>query len=116
MTIYAAIAQSVLPILPLFGVGGPSFTGSRVSGGTPSADPTIGSVASQTLYFIPAATPTFGTTFPEVLVWGCAWLVFGALGVDVQDRDVFTDGSVSYRITGQPVTYYGFLLGPAARI
>jgi hypothetical protein len=95
------------------GVGGPDFTGIRTSGGSPAVDATETSLSSRRLVFIAAALETFGRTFPEVLVWRAPWLVFARLGVDVQAQDVYSDGTLAYLITGQPVTHYGFVLGPA---
>ena len=40
-------------------------------------------------------------------------MVFALLGVDVRAGDVYTDGTLAYLISGQPVTHYGFVLGPA---
>lgn len=113
---YTDIAEIVLDTVSDKYVGGPSFTGSRATGGTPATAPTVGSLSSRTLYFIPASLETFQNTFPEQLVWKAPWLVFAASNVDVQYGDTYTDGSLSYVITGQPVTHYGFLLGPAATL
>lgn len=113
MTIYAAIAAAVLPVLPQFAVGGPSFTGTHTTGGNTGAA-TVTSLGARTLYFIPASLETFVTTFPEARIWAAPWLVFAALGVDIQEGDTYTDGAGhAYRITGRPVTHYGFVLGPA---
>lgn len=115
-TIYPAIAQAILPILPLFGVGGPSFTGERTSGDGIMWARTTANLSARTLYFIPSRLEAMQRTFPEVDVWKCPWLVFGVSGLDVQAGDVYTDGTLSYTITGQPVTHYGFLLGPASAV
>ncbi len=114
MSIYDSIAAAILPILPQFGVGGPSFVGIRANASTPAAAPTITSLSPRSLYFIAASLVNFRPTFPEVLVWKAPWLVFAAIGVDVQAGDIYTDGTLSYLITGSPVTHYGFVLGPAA--
>lgn len=95
------------------GVGGPSFTGTRATGGTPAAAPTVTSLTSRTLVFVAAKEEAPAHTFPEVMVWKAPWLVFALLGVDVQSGDTYTDGTHSYVITGEPVTHYGFLLAPA---
>lgn len=114
MTIYAAIARAILPVLPLFGVGGPSFTGQRGSGDGVVTARTIASLSARTLYFIPSQLETMHRTFPEVEVWKCPYLVFGVASLDVQADDVYTDGTLAYCITGAPVLHYGFLLGPAS--
>lgn len=114
MSIYTAIAQAILPILPQFGVGGPTFAGQRASGGTPASIPAVTSLSARSLYFIAASLENFRPTFPEVLVWKAPWLVFAELATDVQAGDIYTDGTLAYVITGAPVTHYGFVLGPAA--
>ena len=112
MTIYDEFATLPTEIVS-FGVGGPDFVGQRASGGTPATAPTITNLTSRRLVFIAAVLETFRPTFPEVLVWKAPWLVFALLGVDVQAGDVYTDGTLAYLISGQPVTHYGFVLGPA---
>lgn len=113
-TIYPAIAASVFPILPLFAVGGPSFTGSRASGGDPSTDPSVGALSSRTIYFIPATLEQFRQAFPQVDVFSAPWYGFAALGTDIQAGDIYTDGTLSYQISGKPATEYGFVLAPAS--
>lgn len=113
MTIYPAIAASVFPILPLFGVGGPSFTGQRASGGNSANDPVIASLSARTIYFIPAKLEDFQATFPGVQVFGTPWYGFAVAGTDIQKGDVYTDGTLAYQITGAPALEYGFVLAPA---
>ncbi len=113
MTIYAAIAASVFPVLPLFGVGGPSFTGSRASGGTPASAPTIASLSARTIYFIPAKLEDFKLTFPGVQVFAAPWYGFAVAGTDIQAGDVYSDGTLAYSIIGGPALEYGFVLAPA---
>ena len=112
-TIYAEFASLPTEIVA-FGVGGPDFVGQRASGGTPSAAPTIASLASRRLVFVAQSLEQFARTFPEALVWKAPYLVFALLGVDVQVGDVYTDGTLGYLISGEPVSHYGFVLGPAA--
>jgi hypothetical protein len=114
MSIYAAIAASVFPALPQFAVGGPSFTGQRTSGGTPVADATVTSLNATTIYFIPAKLEDFKLTFPDVPVFTAPWYGFALAGTDIQAQDVYTDGALTYLITGEPATQYGFVLAPAA--
>jgi hypothetical protein len=111
-TIYDEFATLPTEIIE-FGVGGPAFVGVRSTAGDPATDPTISALESRTLVFIAAQLETFAPTFPEVRVWQAPWLVFALSGVDVQANDLYTDGTYSYHITGQPITHYGFLLGPA---
>lgn len=114
MSIYPAIAASVFPILPQFGVGGPSFAGQRTSGGTPSADATIASLGATTIYFIPAKLEEFKLTFPNVQIFTAPWYGFALAGTDIQAQDIYSDGTLAYLITGAPATQYGFVLAPAA--
>lgn len=97
-----------------FAVGGPDFTGVRTIGGDPATDSVLEVLSLRRLVFIAAALETFGRTFPEVRIWNAPWLMFARLGVDVQVGDVYSDGTLAYLITGQPITHYGFVLGPAA--
>ena len=113
MTIYAAIAAAVFPALPQFAVGGPSFTGTRATGGNVASDPTSTALASRTIYFIPAKLEDFQKTFPGVPIFSAPWYGFAAAGVDIQAQDTYTDGTLTYRIVGAPATEYGFVLAPA---
>lgn len=111
---YTDIADIVLDVVSDKYVGGPSFTGTRTTPGTPAADATTASLSARTLYFIPASLEQFARTFPEQMIWKAPWLVFAHSAVSVQVDDVFTDGTYTFYITGQPVTHYGFLLAPAS--
>lgn len=95
-----------------FGVGGPDFVGVRTSFAGLAA-PTRESLEARRLVFIAAQLEQYARTFPEVLVWKAPWLVFALLGVDIQADDEYTDGTLAYLITAQPITHYGFVLAPA---
>jgi hypothetical protein len=98
-----------------FSVGGPVFTGMRANGDEDgiTAEPILMSLDARRLVFVAQSLEGFARTFPEVEVWKAPWLVFALLGVDVRAGDTYTDGTWFYSITGQPVTHYGFVLGPA---
>ncbi len=115
MTIYAAIAASIAPVLPQFTIAGPSFIVQRATGGTPTADPTITEYPARTMYVIPSALSQFARTFPEVEVWKCSYLLFDFAINDERAKDVISDGTQAFLITGQPTLDYGFLLAPAER-
>lgn len=94
--------------------GGPVFTGIRTTTpGSPSVAAITEVLGARHLVFVPAELNKFSTTFTEILAWDAPWLVFARLGVDVRFRDVYSDGTVAYRILNTPVTHYGFVLGPA---
>lgn len=112
-TIYTEFANLPNEIAE-FAVGGPDFAGVRASGDGYVTPILQTALPISRLVFIAAALETFGRTFPEALIWNAPWLVFALLGVDVQVQNVFSDGTLAYLITGQPVTHYGFVLGPAA--
>ncbi len=111
-SIYAEFATLPAEIAE-FSVGGPAFTGVRSDDGDPANDATLSALSARDLVFVAAQLETFAATFPEVRVWQAPWLVFATLGVDVQANDLYTDGTHKYHITGEPVTHYGFVLGPA---
>lgn len=112
MSIYADFANLPTEIED-FSVGGPAFAGVRGTV-TGLGAVTNAALASRRLVFIAAELEKYARTFPEVDVWKAPWLVFALLAVDVQSDDVYTDGTLAYRITATPVTHYGFVLAPAA--
>lgn len=99
-----------------FSVGGPLFSGIETTRGTVSTLPTFAALTPARMVFVAQALEGFARTFPEVEIWRAPWLVFAVLGVDVQVGHVRYDSTHAYRITAEPVTHYGFVLGPAAAI
>lgn len=96
---------------PLF--GGPIWTGVEPSS-TGLGTVTYAGLAAARMVFIPVALEKNRQSFPEIDVWGCDWLVFALLGVNVQANHIRTDGTYAYRVTNVPTVKYGFILGPAA--
>src|SRR5689334_14337806 len=109
-----ALATAALRIGRTFGVGGPSFTGTRPSGDGVTADVVFAALDARTIYFVPASLIRLQQTFPGVAVTAAPWFGIARSGVDLRAGDTYTDGTAAYAILGQPLTVYGFLLAPAA--
>lgn len=113
---YTDIGEIALDAVSDKYVGGPSFTGSRASGGDPSTDPTVGALSARTIYFIPVTAESFRTAFPDVQLSSTPWFGYAALGTDIRSGDVYTDGTLTYLITGKPSNWTGCVVAPASQV
>jgi len=97
---------------PYFSVLGALPTCYRTTPGDPTQDATQASVGARAASIIPASGPHAAQALPAVAVWDTNWYVMAGAAVDIQADDVLTDGARAFVVTQQPITFFGFLLGP----
>jgi hypothetical protein len=117
VSIYDAIAASILPVLPDFGVGGSTWAVTRASGDGVTSAVTTSSAGSKTLYFIRNKVDSMGVNLAGTALASAEWLCFARLGVDIRVNDVCVsadDSTRAFRIIGAPQKDFGFLLAPCA--
>ena len=114
-TIYPAIADALLPVLPSFTIAGPSFTVTRTTPGTPAAAATTASAGSVTLYIVPAKVLGMTGAEPGTPIPISDYYAFGATSASVRQGDVLDDGTSAFVITGAPNIDLGLLIAPVER-
>lgn len=110
-TFYRAFAP-IPRMLRAAGLGGVYTVQHRSGGNTGAAAATSGGALNLT--FIKAEQDAFRSSFPEVRLWKSDLLVYADLGTDLRKDDLCFDGVKAYTITFDPISDYGFVLGPAA--
>lgn len=105
--------RAALSIGRAFGTGGAAWTGVRSTGGSPSVDATTATLASRTIRFIVNGMAQLSNSFPAIPVYQAPYVGVAAAGVDIREGDVYTDGTIAFRIIGTPDTSQGFQLIPA---
>jgi hypothetical protein len=119
VSIYDAIAASILPVLPQFSVGGSTWTVTRASGDGVASTVSVSSAGSKTLYFVRNAVDKLGFNVAGTQLASAEWLCFARLGVDIRVNDVCVssdDSTRAFRITGAPQKDFGFLFAPCASV
>lgn len=117
MTIYAAIAASILPVLPQFTVGGPEWTVYETTPGSPSASASTAALdGTVTLYVIDNTGPRFRQAVAGLPIWDSDWLAFGAASLTLEAEDIVSDGARAFLLTGAPITHFGMFIAPVEAI
>lgn len=116
MSELAALAQAATEIAAAFGVGGTSWTRTRRSGATPSAD---ASEASATIagYVQRAQVDRLAALRAGAVVSDAKWVFVGAAGVDLQTHDTIvsaTDSTLRFAVLGNVQTDLGVTLAEVA--
>jgi hypothetical protein len=115
-TIYSAVAQSILPVLPMFtllSTTTPTLY-REATPATPSQDAVVASDGTRTLYVIPAKSPFLAQAMPGTQVYTCDYFIMGALSQSLEAEQVITDGTRAFYTTGAPNRDFGLILAPAA--
>lgn len=108
------IADATLDtILPTFGIGGPTWTRTRLTGDGVTADRTSATASVTGARAVPNAGSKLQQAAAGVGVFASDWLIMGEPDTDLADQDVITDGEYTFRLTGAPATTLGYLLAPA---
>ncbi len=120
MSVYDAIAASILPVLPEFSVGGSDWTVTRATGdGVTSAVTTADEDTTRTLYFIRNAVDRLGLNPAGSVLASAEWLCFAEIGTDVLVHDLCTsvdDDTRKFRITSAPQNDFGLLFAGASPV
>ena len=114
-TVYPAIADALLPVLPAFTIAGPTFTVTRTTAGTPAADASTASAGTVTLFIVDNTGGRFRASEAGTGIWQNDFLAFGATDVAIQQGEVLDDGAASFVVTGTPQTHLGLLIAPVER-
>jgi hypothetical protein len=108
-----ALFRAAVRIGTAFGTGGAAWTGVRTTGGSPSVDVVDTALASRTIRFIENGMAKLSIAFPAIPVYQAPYVGVADIGVDIREGDVYTNGTIAFRITGTPDTSQGFQLIPA---
>lgn len=85
----------------------------RTDPGDPTTDATQSSVGARTASVIRNAGSREQINAAGAGVWASDWLIYAALGTDLRNGDVVSDGTRAYVLTAAPETDLGFMLAPA---
>lgn len=107
----ARIKAAALRIGRAFGVGGSSWTRTRTTAHTPTADGTA-TDATVTLRVVPNTRPMMGASLPGLPVFQADYLAIAADTDVLQAGDSITNDTLTYAVTGAPFTDMGFTLAP----
>ena len=113
MTVYPAIAASVLAALPKLTVGGPTWDVTRETGSGVIADPSSASAGTVTAYIVPNAVPDIRQARIGVGIYDSDWLLLARADVVLYAGDVLDDDTLAFRVIGAPDTTLGLLMAPA---
>lgn len=114
-TIYPIVARARLNILAQkFNRGGPTWTRTRSTGDGVSAPKTEATTANVgPLWLMPKRLQAESTSLPGVMVTVETFVWNAAPGFDLLAGDVYTDGTVTATVSGEPSATYGVLEAPA---
>lgn len=102
----------MLRLFAMMGTGGAAWTGVRgVTTGVGS--PTFSSLASRTIRFMEWNRVVDRASLPAIPIYTAPWWGLASAGVDVQPDDIYTNGTIAFRVTGAADVSSGFQVIPA---
>lgn len=108
------LIADALGIAAAHGVGGGTWTRTRVTGGDPATDSTTSTTPGIAVGFLENNPLDDKTALPATALYSAPYWGIAALGVDIQVGDVFSNGSIAFLITGAPDVSQGYQRIPAA--
>ena len=106
--------QAALRVARAFGTGGALWVGQRATAGTPATDAVINNLPLVTIRFLENNRPNPIQTLPQTPLFTARWWGIAAAGSDIQVDDLYSNGTIAFRVIGAPDTSQGFVIAPAA--